>query len=69
MAQVDLGPELSWGSWFAVAADTAAIVLGPQVGEFGVGCRYLCCIRVKLFAKFRKMGVSWKATGGGGGEI
>lgn len=59
--------DRSWPgeSWFADAADTAAVVLDRQVGEFGVGCS----TRLKLSAKFRKVGVAWKATGGGGGGV
>lgn len=63
MALVDLAVELSWGSWFVDAADTlAAVVLGPQVGEFGMRCRCACCILMRLKAEFRKMGVAWKTT-------
>lgn len=63
VARVDLGLALSWGSWLVDAAGSRAeVVLGRQVGEFGMGCRCPCCIRMKLSEEFRKVGVAWKAT-------
>lgn len=44
------------------AAGSRAAVLGRQVGECGMGCRYPFCIRMRLSEELRKVGVAWKAT-------
>lgn len=65
VVRVDLGLALSWGSsarFMDAAGSSAAIVLGRQVGEFEMGCRCPCCIRMRLSEEFRKVGVVWKAT-------